>query len=109
MRGPDGQRVIFTGHQGSFTPGPGVQADLKCTGNQKTCTVTQWDGTTWTVTGTQLDSYTDANGEGLSFVRNSATQTTVKLATTDEEDDLRRRRHDERDRADHQDQDARQP
>ncbi len=83
VRGPDGQRVVFTGHQGSFTPGPGVQADLKCTGNQKTCTVSQWDGTTWTVTGAQLDSYTDANGEGLSFVRNSATQTTVKLATTE--------------------------
>ena len=83
VRGPDGQRVLFTGHQGSFTPGPGVQADLKCTGNQKTCTVSQWDGTTWTVTGTQLDSYTDASGEGLTFVRNSATQMTVKLATTD--------------------------
>ena len=83
VRGPDGQRVVFTGHQGSFTPGPGVRADLKCTGNQKTCTVTQWDGTTWTVTGTQLDSYSDGNGEGLTFVRTSPTQMTVKLATTD--------------------------
>ena len=83
VRGLDGQRIVFTGHQGSFTPPPGARADLTCTGNQKTCTVTQWDGTTWTVTGPRLDSYTDGNGVGLTFVSPSPTQRIVKLATTD--------------------------
>ena len=83
VRGLDGQRIVFTGHQGSFTAPPGAWADLKCTGNQKTCTVTQWDGTTWTVTGPRLDSYVDGTGQGLTFVRDSATQLRVKLATTD--------------------------
>ncbi|MBK7611220.1 MAG: hypothetical protein IPJ15_08125 [Actinomycetales bacterium] len=83
VRGPDGQRIVFTGHQGSFTGPPGARADLTCTGNQKTCTVTHWDGTTWTVTGPRLDSYVDGTGQGLAFVRDSATQLRVKLTTTD--------------------------
>ena len=67
VRAEDGQQLVFTRSSSSskFDAPAGARADLKCTA--KTCTVTRWDGVSWTVTGTRLDNYLDANGEGLHF------------------------------------------
>jgi hypothetical protein len=63
VRGEDGQQLLFTRASSTarWDAPAGAQVDLKCTA--KTCTVTRWDGVSWTVTGTRLDNYLDANGQ----------------------------------------------
>lgn len=67
VRAEDGQQLVFTrsSQSAKFVAPPGARADLSCP--DKTCTVTRWDGVSWTVTGSRLDNYLDANGEGLRF------------------------------------------
>ncbi|MCU1391431.1 MAG: sle [Ilumatobacteraceae bacterium] len=84
VRGEDGQQVVFTKANGNhWTPPAGARSTLSCNGNQRTCVVTRWDGTSWQVSGTQLDNYLDANGVGIHFVRLSPTTLLAKLTTTD--------------------------
>lgn len=83
VRGEDGQRVTFTkiGNTNKWAPPPGARATLKC--DAKSCTVTHWDGTRWTVTGTRLEEYEDAHGRGLHMIWMFGKLVGVRLTTTD--------------------------
>ena len=83
VRGEDGQRLVFTRGKGNGTwvAPPGARATLTCTA--KTCTVVRYDGTRFEVAGSQLVSYSDANGQGLRFTHEAGQLRQILVATTD--------------------------